>query len=303
MLDLYLPGFEAFLQLEKGLTAASLAAYKSDLKQLNRYLKQQKELEQLADIDKQTLRGFLQELQKLGLAKSSQARMLSSIKSFFAFLRLEQLVEQDPSVLLEAPKQARKLPEYLSIDEVDQIFNAIDLSHPQGHRNRAMLELLYACGLRATELCELKLSGLLLEMDLIRLWGKGQKERIVPIGESAKQQLLFYLEQRKHLEIAQKSEDIVFLNRRGKQLSRQMLFLVVKKAVADAGIDKNISPHSFRHSFATHLVEGGADLRLVQQLLGHASITTTELYSQLDNRYLKESLRSFHPAQQQKPKE
>lgn len=303
MLDLYLPAFEAFLQLEKGLSKASLAAYKSDLKQLNRYLKQQEELEQLADIDKQTLRGFLQELQKLGLAKSSQARMLSSIKSFFAFLRLEQLVEQDPSVLLEAPKQARKLPEYLSIDEVDQIFNAIDLSHPQGHRNRAMLELLYACGLRASELCELKLSGLLLEMDLIRLWGKGQKERIVPIGESAKQQLLFYLEQRKHAEIAPKAEDIVFLNRRGKQLSRQMLFLVVKKAVADAGIDKNISPHSFRHSFATHLVEGGADLRLVQQLLGHASITTTELYSQLDNRYLKESLRSFHPAQQQKPKE
>jgi len=303
MLDLYLPAFEAFLQLEKGLSKASLAAYKSDLKQLNRYLKQQEELKQLADIDKQTLRGFLQELQKLGLAKSSQARMLSSIKSFFAFLRLEQLVEQDPSVLLEAPKQARKLPEYLSIDEVDQIFNAIDLSHPQGHRNRAMLELLYACGLRASELCELKLSGLLLEMDLIRLWGKGQKERIVPIGESAKQQLLFYLEQRKQAEIAPKAEDIVFLNRRGNQLSRQMLFLVVKKAVADAGIDKNISPHSFRHSFATHLVEGGADLRLVQQLLGHASITTTELYSQLDNRYLKESLRSFHPAQQQKPKE
>lgn len=303
MLDLYLPAFEAFLQLEKGLSKASLAAYKSDLKQLNRYLKQQEELKQLADIDKQRLRGFLQELQKLGLAKSSQARMLSSIKSFFAFLRLEQLVEQDPSVLLEAPKQARKLPEYLSIDEVDQIFNAIDLSHPQGHRNRAMLELLYACGLRASELCELKLSGLLLEMDLIRLWGKGQKERIVPIGESAKQQLLFYLEQRKQAEIAPKAEDIVFLNRRGNQLSRQMLFLVVKKAVADAGIDKNISPHSFRHSFATHLVEGGADLRLVQQLLGHASITTTELYSQLDNRYLKESLRSFHPAQQQKPKE
>jgi len=291
MLDLYLPAFEAFLQLEKGLSKASLAAYKSDLKQLNRYLKQQEELKQLADIDKQTLRGFLQELQKLGLAKSSQARMLSSIKSFFAFLRLEQLVEQDPSVLLEAPKQARKLPEYLSIDEVDQIFNAIDLSHPQGHRNRAMLELLYACGLRASELCELKLSGLLLEMDLIRLWGKGQKERIVPIGESAKQQLLFYLEQRKQAEIAPKAEDIVFLNRRGNQLSRQMLFLVVKKAVADAGIDKNISPHSFRHSFATHLVEGGADLRLVQQLLGHASITTTELYSQLDNRYLKET---FH---------
>lgn len=303
MLDLYLPAFEAFLQLEKGLSKASLAAYKSDLKQLNRYLKQQEALEQLADIDKQTLRGFLQELQKLGLAKSSQARMLSSIKSFFAFLRLEQLVEQDPSTLLEAPKQARKLPEYLSIDEVDQIFNAIDLSHPQGHRNRAMLELLYACGLRASELCELKLSGLLLEIDLIRLWGKGQKERIVPIGESAKQQLLFYLEQRKQVEIAPKAEDIVFLNRRGNQLSRQMLFLVVKKAVADAGIEKNISPHSFRHSFATHLVEGGADLRLVQQLLGHASITTTELYSQLDNRYLKESLRSFHPAQHYKREE
>jgi len=303
MLDFYLPGFEAFLQLEKGLSTASLAAYKSDLKQLNRYLKLNCPAEQLAKIDKQILRNFLKALQELGLANSSQARMLSSVKSFFAYLHLEGLIEKNPSVLLEAPKQKRKLPEYLSIDEVDQIFNAIDLSQAQGHRNRAMLELLYACGLRATELCELKLSGLLLEMDLIRLWGKGQKERIVPIGESAKQQLLFYLDQRKHIEIAPKSEDTVFLNRRGKQLSRQMLFLIVKKAVADAGIDKNISPHSFRHSFATHLIEGGADLRLVQQLLGHASITTTELYSQLDNRYLKESLRSFHPAQHYKQEE
>jgi integrase/recombinase XerD len=222
--------------------------------------------------------------------------MLSSIKSFFSFLVLEKILDISPAELLETPKLSKKLPEVLSYEEIEMMLDSIDLSKPEGHRNRAMIEVLYACGLRVSELTGLRISSLYPEIGFVRVIGKGNKERLVPIGESALKQVSFYLEDRKQMDnIDKKSEDIVFLNRRGKQLTRIMIFLIVKEAALAAGIDKNVSPHTFRHSFATHLLEGGADLRIVQQLLGHESITTTEIYTHLDMNYLRETLRSYHP--------
>ena len=224
--------------------------------------------------------------------------MISSLKSFFSFLILEKILEIDPCELLEAPKLDKKLPEVLHLDEVESCFEAIDLSKEEGHRNRAMLEVLYACGLRVSELVQLKISHIYREIGFIRVLGKGNKERLVPIGESALQQIDFYLTQRNQMKIVAQHADILFLNRRAKPLTRNMIFIIVKDTIQKAGIKKNISPHTFRHSFATHLIEGGADLRVVQQLLGHESITTTEIYTHLDMQYLKETVRSFHPRNQ-----
>jgi integrase/recombinase XerD len=296
MLKFYLNGFIDFLQLEKGLAFTSIESYKNDLKKLDEYLTSTIENLQVNQIAHHHLLNFLEFLNELGLATASQARMVSSVKSFFAYLTLEKIIITNPAELLEAPKLSRKLPEVLSYHEIELICASVDLSSAEGHRNRAIFEVLYACGIRVSELVNLNISNLYLEIGFIKVLGKGNKERLVPIGESAIKYLNFYLEDRKKNDLCDKnSEDIVFLNRRGRQLTRNMIFLIVKEAAAQAGIDKNISPHTFRHSFATHLIEGGADLRVVQQLLGHESITTTEIYTHLDMNFLKETIRSYHP--------
>lgn len=301
MIAIYTKSYEAYLHLEKGLAEASRFAYMNDLKKLNEYFLIKAYDFPVQHLTLNHLQQFLQYLNELGFASASQARLLSGIKSFFSYLVLERILETSPADLLEAPKLDKKLPEVLSYDEIEQMLASIDLSKAEGHRNRAMLEVLYACGLRVSELTGLRISGLYPEIGFVRVIGKGNKERLVPIGETALKQIDFYMEQRKLMDnIDKKSEDIVFLNRRGKQLTRNMIFLIVKEAAVAAGIDKNVSPHTFRHSFATHLLEGGADLRIVQQLLGHESITTTEIYTHLDMQYLRETLRSYHPRNKKK---
>ena len=301
MLSFYLKSFEAYLQLEKGLAQASIFAYMNDLKKLDEYFQIKNYSFSVQSIELTHLQEFLQYLNELGFAARSQARMLSGIKSFFSYLVLEKILEISPAELLESPKLSKKLPEVLSYEEIELMLDTIDLSKPEGHRNRAMIEVLYACGLRVSELTGLRISCLYPEISFVRVIGKGNKERLVPIGESALKQVLFYLDDRKQMDnIDKKSEDIVFLNRRGKQLTRNMIFLIIKEAASAAGIDKNVSPHTFRHSFATHLLEGGADLRIVQQLLGHESITTTEIYTHLDMNYLRETMRSYHPRNRKK---
>jgi len=301
MLVPYLKSFDAYLQLEKGLAQASIFAYMNDLKKLDEYFHLKTYNFPVQQLKLIHLQEFLQYLNELGFAATSQARMLSGIKSFFSYLVLEKILDISPAELLETPKLSKKLPEVLSFDEIELMLDSVDLSKPEGHRNRAMIEVLYACGLRVSELTGLRISGLYPEISFVRVIGKGNKERLVPIGETALKQVAFYLEDRKQMEnIDRKSEDIVFLNRRGKQLTRNMIFLIVKEAAAAAGIEKNVSPHTFRHSFATHLLEGGADLRIVQQLLGHESITTTEIYTHLDMNYLRETLRSYHPRNRKK---
>jgi integrase/recombinase XerD len=296
MLLPYLKSFEAYLQLEKGLAQASVFAYMNDLKKLDEYFQIKSFEIPVQALKLGQLQEFLQYLNELGFAAASQARMLSGIKSFFSFLVLEKILDISPAELLETPKLSKKLPEVLSYEEIEMMLDSIDLSKPEGHRNRAMIEVLYACGLRVSELTGLRISSIYPEIGFVRVIGKGNKERLVPIGESALKQVSFYLENRKQMDnIDKKSEDIVFLNRRGKQLTRIMIFLIVKEAALAASVDKNVSPHTFRHSFATHLLEGGADLRIVQQLLGHESITTTEIYTHLDMNYLRETLRSYHP--------
>lgn len=288
--------FRGFLRLEKGLAAHTLAAYTADVEKLTLYIEQNEIEKRPEAIETQDLRGFLRWLNGLGLGAASQARILSGIRAFYRYLLLEDRIERDPTELLEGPRLERKLPDVLEVEEIRAMLGSIDLSHPQGTRNRAMLETLYACGLRVSELTQLKISGLFLEVGFIRVIGKNDKERLVPIGESAIKYIRQYLEHiRPKGPVGKGQEDIVFLNRRGKALSRVMVFHIVKAAAQGAGIAKSVSPHTFRHSFATHLVEGGADLKAVQDMLGHESITTTEIYTHLDTEYLKETILNFHP--------
>ena len=290
-------GFEAYLMLEKSLSANSIAAYLQDVSKLETYL-QMKELDLAPqEIDIHQLEAFIFWLNQLGLGASSQARIISGIRAFYRYLLLEDLIDNDPTELLEGPRLQRKIPEVLSVEEVQQIIAAIDLSHPQGTRNRAMLETLYACGLRVSELINLKISNLFLDIGFIKVIGKNDKERIVPIGEEAAKQILLYIKHdRMQLPtIHDEAANIVFLNRRGRQLTRVMVFTIIKDLVKIAGIEKTVSPHTFRHSFATHLIEGGADLKAVQDMLGHESITTTEIYTHLDREYLRETIIMFHP--------
>ena len=295
-------GFKAWLALEKGLSVHSTEAYLRDASRLLEYLDDTSGPATPGDITRQDLEGFLEYLHELGLSERTQARMLSGIKSFFQFLMMEEVIDADPSALLEGPKLGQYLPQVLSPEELEAIFAAIDLSEEQGLRNRAMLETLYACGLRVSELINLRLSQLYLDIEFIKVLGKNNKERLVPIGEEAIRHLNHYLEyQRKNQSnVHTGHQDYVFLNRRGKKLSRVMVFLLIQALVKKAGITKNVSPHTFRHSFATHLVEGGASLRAVQSMLGHESITTTEIYTHLDNAFLRETLISFHPRNKKK---
>lgn len=296
MLTFFKAGFKAFLQVEKAVSAATVEAYLRDVELLDRYLKQHHELREIRHITPQILESFLEDIQRHFFAVSSQSRILSGVKAFFHYLLLEGALEVDPTELLAAPKIRRKLPEVLSVDEVEQLLNGVDQSRKEGLRNRAILETLYSSGLRASELTGLALTNLYLDVGFIRVFGKGDKERLVPIGDAAARYIRLYLEQvRTHLAIKKEGENTVFLNRFGKPLSRVMVFYLIKEAASRAGLRKNVHPHTLRHSFATHLVEGGADLRAVQEMLGHESITTTEIYTHLDRDFLRETLRQFHP--------
>lgn len=287
--------YEGFLKLEKGLSPNSIEAYLRDLQKLMLYL----DLKQIdtdpKELGHRHLHEYLVWISELGLSASSQARMLSGLKAFYHYLLIEDLVETDPTALLEGPKLGRKLPEVLSVDEINTLLSKIDLSKPEGRRNKAMLETLYSCGLRVSELVELKISNIYRAEGFIRIVGKGDKERLVPVSQTALKEIDLYLPDRNALQIQPGYEDVLFLNRRGKTLSRVMVFTIIKDLAKAAGIGKSISPHTFRHSFATHLVDGGADLRAVQEMLGHESITTTEIYTHLDREYLREAIISHHP--------
>lgn len=296
MWDAYKKGFKAWLQLEKSLAANSVEAYLHDIDKLTIFLAEQG-AKSPNDITLKDLEQFVKWVAELGMTPSSQARIISGLRSFYKYCLLEQICSVDPTVLLEAPKLKRALPDVLSFEEIERIIAEIDLSTPEGGRNKAMLETLYSCGLRVSELVNLKLSCLYLDVGFVRVIGKGDKERLVPIGSDAIKYIKIYRDDiRVHIDIKKGQEDIVFLNRRGSGLSRVMVFLILKELARKARITKNISPHTFRHSFATHLVEGGADLRAVQEMLGHESITTTEIYTHLDREYLRTTLQQFHPA-------
>jgi len=297
MWESYKKGYKAWLQLEKSLSENSIEAYLHDVDKLTHYLQSIGDLKAPDTITLDDLQAFLQQTAALGLNSASQARILSGIRSFYKYCFIEQIVRQDPTTLLESPKLKRTLPDILSFDEIEEIIGHIDLSRPEGGRNKAILETMYSCGLRVSEVVNLRISCLHLDVGYIRVIGKGDKERLVPIGSAAIKYIRIYQQDiRVHVPTRPGHEDILFLNRRGSRLSRVMIFLLLKDLVRQSGITKNISPHSFRHSFATHLVEGGADLRAVQEMLGHESITTTEIYTHLDREFLRETLHRYHPA-------
>ncbi len=296
MWESYIRGFKAYLQLERSLAANTVDAYLHDVALFAAYSSEQAGISVPDEVTLTTLQGFLAYLNGLEFSQASQSRVISGLKSFFRYLLLEDILHTDPTALLEAPKLKRTLPDFLSIAEIEQLFSAIDHSTPEGQRNRAMLETLYSCGLRVSELVHLAVSNLFLDVGFVRVIGKGNKERLVPIGSEAIKQVKLYKEQvRPHINVKPGSEDVLFLNRRGSGLSRVMIFLILKDLAAKAGIKKNIHPHVLRHSFATHLVEAGADLRAVQEMLGHKSITTTEIYTHLDRHYLRQTLEKYHP--------
>lgn len=289
-------GFESYLKLERSLSANSVSAYKNDIRKLAEFMEETYPSISAVAIDHNTLLEFIYIEAKSGQEPVSQARMISGMKSFFRYLLIENIRNDDPSELLESPRIARKLPDTLSVDDIQTLLASIDLSTPEGTRNRAMIETLYSCGLRVSELIGLQISNIRDTLGFIRVIGKGDKERLVPIGGKALKQIAIYRDQiRVHLKVEPKHSDILFLNRNGRPISRVMVFKIVKKIALEAGIEKNISPHTFRHSFATHLVENGADLRAVQEMLGHESITTTEIYTHLDRNYLRENILKYHP--------
>jgi integrase/recombinase XerD len=291
-----LKGFKTYLKLERSLASNSIEAYSRDLEKLYQYADLQPGKLSPDKFTLTDLRYFIRWINELGMIPSSQSRILSGIKAFYKYLLMEDLIASDPSELLETPKIQRKLPDTLSIHDIDKMIAAIDLSKPEGTRNKAILEVLYGCGLRVSELTELKLSNIHPEIEFIKVTGKGSKERLIPIGGEALKALKIWTEQvRVHIDIKKGEEDLVFLNRRGSRLSRVYIFMVIKQLAELTGLKKTISPHTFRHSFATHLVEGGADLRAVQEMLGHESITTTEIYTHLDREYLKSTIIEFHP--------
>ncbi|MEP7258713.1 MAG: site-specific tyrosine recombinase XerD [Flavitalea sp.] len=297
MWESYKKGFKAFLQLEKSLSDNSVQAYLADLDKLIQFLEQKNTAIQPNEVVLRDLQSFVAWVNELGMTAASQARIVSGIRSFYKYCSIENIAQQDPAALLEAPKRIRALPDVLSMEEIEKIINAIDLSSAEGIRNKAIFETMYSCGLRVSELVGLKISHLYPDLGFIRVTGKGDKERLVPVGAAALKHIGIYRKTtRVRIKIKPGQEDILFLNRRGSQLSRVMIFLILKDLVKIAGINKNVSPHTFRHSFATHLVEGGANLRAVQEMLGHESITTTEIYTHLDRDYLRATLQRFHPS-------
>lgn len=290
----YIKNFVSFLKIEKGLAENSIFAYQNDVSKLYDFA-----LGHHLDVNQLTyehLKEFIADLYDLGLSARTQARIISGIKQFYGYLMLEDFVKDDPSELLEMPRLARKLPEVMSIEEIDSLIAAIDLSKTESHRNKAIIETLYSCGLRVSELVNLRFSDLFFEEGFIRVIGKGNKERLVPVSPTVEKEIGIYNDHvRRHQTIKPGNENVVFLNRRGAQLTRVMIFTIIKDLADAAGLKKSVSPHTFRHSFATHMIEGGANLRAVQEMLGHESITTTEIYTHLDQRFLRDAIISFHP--------
>ncbi len=285
-------GFKAYMLLERKLSQHSIAAYLSDIDKLHEFFPDKEPAELTGD----DMEKFLAELNTGDISKRSQSRILSGIRAFYHYLILEREIVNSPLENIDSPRIGMKIPEVLSLSEIDAIIDAVDLSHPQGHRNKAIIETLYACGLRVSELCELKISDIHKELGFIKVRGKNRKERLIPIHDEALKAIEYYqMGMRREVDIKPEYADYLFLNRRGRKLTRVMIFTIIKDLAKAAGIDKNISPHTFRHSFATHLVERGADLRVVQDLLGHESITTTEIYTHLDTQYLRETIMQFHP--------
>lgn len=296
MWESYKKGFKAYLQLEKSLADNTVQAYLRDLEMLTAYMQTVSNRKTPENLSLKDLQQFIKYIAELGMSDTSQARIISGIKSFYKYCLLENITTKDPTALLEAPKLKRSLPDVLSFEEIESLINTIDLSKPEGGRNKAILETMYSCGLRVSEVVNLRISQLYLDAGFIRVLGKGDKERLVPIGKSAAKYINIYKKNiRVHVPVQKGNEDILFLNKRGRKLSRVMIFYIIKEAAVNAGIKKTVSPHTFRHSFATHLVEGGADLRAVQEMLGHASITTTEIYTHLDREFLRKTLEQFHP--------
>lgn len=289
-------GFNAYLRLERGLADNSVESYIRDLGKLRQYCELEKGNINPDILTIDDLQGFIHWIAELGLMPSSQARLISAVRSFYRYLLISDIIKSDPSELLQQPKIGRKLPDVIHNDEIEKLISAIDLSKPEGQRNRAIIETLYACGLRVSELTNLKISNLYFNDDFIKVVGKGSKERLVPIGQMAIKQINIYINEiRVHLDIKPGFEDFVFLNRRGHSLSRVMVFTIIKDLAERVGLKKNISPHTFRHSFASELVERGADLRAIQEMLGHESITTTEIYTHLDREFLRSTLLNYHP--------
>ena len=284
--------FKQYLMYEKGLSPKSVEAYLHDALLLEEFLGDKK----MEDATFEDLQQFLKHLYKSDYNARSQARIISGMRAFYRYLIYANVLETDPTELLDAPKIGMHLPDVLTVEEIQSIMDVIDLSTPEGHRNRAMAEVMYGCGLRVSELVTLRISNLFFDDGFVKVVGKGNKERLIPIGQTAMKMVNLYVDgKRKELKIKKGEEDYVFLNRRGAHLTREMVFMLVKKWVKEAGIDKTVSPHTFRHSFATHLIEGGADLRAVQEMLGHESITTTEIYTHLDQDYLRTNIALFHP--------
>ena len=296
MWEPYKKGFKAYLQLERSLAENSVTAYLSDMEKFTQFLLDNDLKKSPSEIDLANLQRFVKWIAELGMTQTSQARIISALRTFYKYCLLEDIATVDPTTLLEAPKLKRSLPDVLSFDEIEAMLSQIDLSTPEGTRNKAILETMYSCGLRVSEVVELKLSQLFLDVGFVRVVGKGNKERLVPIGSSAVKYINIYAKTIRVYQVIQPGEeDILFLNRRGKRLTRVMIFLIIKDLAQKANIKKTVSPHTFRHSFATHLVEGGADLRAVQEMLGHESITTTEIYTHLDREFLRKTLERFHP--------
>lgn len=293
--ELAIEDYIRFLRLEKSLADNSISAYLRDMRVLRTFAEDRlgKEPEALCADD---ISLFLEYIQEQNYNHRSQARILSGVKGFYKYLMVEEAIDIDPTELINGPKMTRKLPEFLTVEEIDSMIATFDLSKSEGQRNKAILETLYSCGLRVSELVNLRLTDLHFDEGFVKVLGKGDKERLVPIGQKAIKEIKMYMPDRHSLpKIDKSSENIVFLNRRGKKLTREMIFTIVKNAARDAGIEKTISPHTLRHSFATHLVEGGADIRVVQEMLGHESIVTTEIYTHLDREYLKDTINRFHP--------
>lgn len=294
--NVYIRGYQNYLQIEKSLSKNTVDGYCRDIKKLNNFFNGNDDKKKIEDVNYQDFQNYLSYLNDLKINARSQSRVISSMRSFFKFLILEKIIKENPTELLENPKTGKKLPEFLTIEEIELLVNQIDRSKKEGERNLAIIEVLYGCGLRVTELIELKISEIYWEEGFIRIIGKGNKERLVPLGKIASKHLKIYLNEiRVHQKVKDLFVDHVFINKNGSKISRVMIFKIVKKLTEKAGIQKNISPHSLRHSFATHLVQGGADLRSVQEMLGHQSITTTEVYTHLDKNYLKQAILDHHP--------
>lgn len=298
--DNAIESYKTYLILEKSLSSNSVEAYLNDINKLAKYCADEHNIKVPDEVKYDTLKDYLVHVSEIGVTNRTQARCISSIRSFFKFLVFDGQLENNPTRLLEAPKIGRKLPNILTVEEIDAMLNAVEMYKPEGQRNKAIIEMLYSCGLRVSELIDIKLSNINFRMGIVKIEGKGNKERVIPMSKNAKEEIKRYLKvYRDYLDIEKGYEDILFLNKRGTSLSRVMVFNIIKHMAQRAGIKKNVSPHTFRHSFASHLVSGGADLRAVQDMLGHESILTTEIYTHLDNHYLKDTINKYHPRAQE----